>query len=410
MAPSGRPAMWATLRFIRLAGTFIWPAVTSTCISRTVSRPSSGRPVPARPAACPYPGLAAFGTDDAEWFFGRDRLTAELVVLLADLGQRGGMLMLVAPSGAGKSSLIQAGLIPAVRRGALPMAGSADWPLILFTPTAHPLAAARAADLPEPGGPESGRFLVVVDQLEELFTLAADESERREFIDWLWQLSRGDESGVPQALVVCGLRADFYAECANYPQLRDALATSQVFIGPMTQAELRQAIRFPALAAGLRVEDGLVELLLRDLGGDRSSDAGNYLAVGEPTGRRGRDYDAGRLPFLAHALQATWQQRAGHILTVAKYEETGGISHAIAITAERCFGRLQSAAQTNARAVFRRRCGSTTAVRTSAARSAARTCCRPAPILRASGPCSTPTPRADCSPSPRTRSRSPTRR
>jgi WD40 repeat protein len=234
------------------------------------------------------------------------------------------------------------------------MAGSADWPQILFTPTAHPLAAARAAGLPEPAGLESGRFLIVVDQLEELFTLADDESERREFIDWLWQLSRGDESGVPQALVVCGLRADFYAECANYPQLRDALATSQVFIGPMTQAELRQAIRFPAVAAGLRVEDGLVELLLRDLGGDHSRDAGNDLAVGESTGRRGRDYDAGRLPFLAHALQATWQQRAGHILTVAKYEETGGISHAIATTAERCFGRLQPAAQDDARAVFRR--------------------------------------------------------
>jgi WD40 repeat protein len=305
-------------------------------------------------AACPYPGLAAFGTNDAEWFFGRDRLTADLVILLAELSQRGGPLMLVAPSGAGKSSLIQAGLIPAIRRGALPTAGSADWPQILFTPTAHPLAAARAAGLPEPAGPESGRFVVVVDQLEELFTLAADESERREFIDWLWQLSRSDESGVPRALVVCGLRADFYADCANYPQLRDALATSQVFIGPMTQAELRQAIRFPALAAGLEVDDGLVELLLRDLGGDPGPDVDADLASGDRSGRRGRDYDAGRLPFLAHALQATWQQRAGHILTVAKYEETGGISHAIAITAERCFGRLQPAAQDDARAVFRR--------------------------------------------------------
>jgi hypothetical protein len=338
-------------------------------------------------SACPYPGLAAFSSTDAEWFFGRDRLTSDLTSLLAGLGDAGGPLMLVAPSGAGKSSLIQAGLMPAIRRGALPLAGSPDWPQVLFTPTAHPMRAAaasiaalggafaaagtradaghltevvghalraRSGQATEPAGTGPARIVIVVDQLEELFTLDSAESERREFIGWLWQLSRSDADGGPLAVVACGLRADFYGECASYPQLREALTASQVFVGPMSQFELRQAIRFPAQVAGLEIEDGLVELLLRDLGGEASGDASGDLDSGDSSGLGARDYDAGRLPFLAHALQATWQQRAGHVLTVAGYEATGGIPHAIATTAERCFKRLDPAARDEARAVFLR--------------------------------------------------------
>ena len=332
-------------------------------------------------SVCPYPGLAPFSTAEAEWFFGRDRLTADLLSLLTELNGRGGPLMVVAPSGAGKSSLLQAGLLPAIRRGALPVAGSADWPQMAFTPTAHPIHAAAtaiaalggefAAMLPaaEPcsddltaavdaglaarpdAGPGGAKVIIVVDQLEELFTLGAGEPARREFIEWLWRLSRrgdgADGSAASAALVTCGVRADFYAACADYPQLRTALQSSQVFVGPMSQAELRQAIRFPARAAGLEIEDGLVELLLRDLGGDQDAETA--------PGLDDYDYEAGRLPFLAHALQATWQQRSsGHVLTVDGYQATGGISRAIAITAERCFSRLDADAQDDARAVFLR--------------------------------------------------------
>ena len=278
---------------------------------------------------CPYPGLAAFSAAEADWFFGRDRLTADLLSLLTELKDTGSPLMMVAPSGAGKSSLLRAGLLPAVRRGALPVAGSRDWPQIVFTPTSQPMRAAAAAIAAlggdfaqvhaeaEPGGDEltarirAGlatrpttepgplQVIVVVDQMEELFTLGASEQVRREFIDWLCRLSRADDPSGPGALVICGVRADFYAACANYPQLRAALQASQIFVGPMSHAELRQAIRFPAQAAGLDIEDGLVELLLRDLGGDQEADTASGL--------EDHDYEAGRLPFLAHALQATWQ-------------------------------------------------------------------------------------------------------
>ena len=326
---------------------------------------------------CPYPGLAAFGSAQARWFFGRDRLTANLLEQLSDSLAEGGPLMVVAPSGAGKSSLLQAGLLPALTRGALPAAGSRHWPLIVFTPTAHPMqeaAAQIAATGNAPGGaaastmPEAdhltamlrcelatraeagpavaARAVIVVDQFEELFTLCDDEQERREFVDWLWQLAHPGVQEDTLALVVCGLRADFYAECANYPQLRQSLQASQTLVGPMSQAEVREAILYPAEAAGLDIEPGLVELLLRDLG---INPDGSDCAKDSPG-----DYDAGRLPLLAHALQATWQQRHGNMLTVDGYRATGGIRHAIASTAERAFGRLDPAGQREARNLFLR--------------------------------------------------------
>ncbi|WP_141578882.1 WD40 repeat domain-containing protein [Actinomadura sp. WMMA1423] len=300
---------------------------------------------------CPYPGLAAFGPGQARWFFGRDGLLATLTARLDDHARRGGLLMVVAPSGAGKSSLLRAGLVPALEDGALP--GSRHRPCRLLTPTADPvavltahLAAAAGVAAPEmaeatAGGPEptaaalraatrvegSGdgpRLVLVIDQFEELFTQCADESERRRFVDLISGLADADTAGEPPAaLVVCGLRSDFYTPCADHPRLRAALQDGQVLVGPMTRDELTEAIRFPAQDVGLEVEPGLVELLLRDLGADEH-----------------RGYEAGRLPLLAHALRTTWQQRHGHVLAVDGYRATGGIHQAVATTAEQIFNRL----------------------------------------------------------------------
>ncbi|GIH51657.1 WD40 repeat [Microbispora rosea] len=317
---------------------------------------------------CPYPGLAAFGPEQARWFFGRDRLLAELTARLDERARSGGPLMVVAPSGAGKSSLLRAGLLPALEDGAL--SGSRHWPQLLFTPGAQPMAAltktlerlpgidpgqvseaiaaeaqqcawmlherftARDAD-PDVVGP---RMIVVVDQLEELFTQCEDEPERHRFIEALAQLASPGFGGTrPVALVVCGLRSDFYTHCADYPLLRAALQDGQVFVGPMSQEELREAIQYPARDVGLEIEPGLVELLLRDLGATT-----------------GNGYETGRLPLLAHALRTTWQQRHGHTLTVEGYRVTGGIQQAVATTAERIFTGLSDADRRMARALFLR--------------------------------------------------------
>ncbi|NUP00380.1 MAG: hypothetical protein HOW59_20880 [Nonomuraea sp.] len=306
---------------------------------------------------CPYPGLAAFGPEQARWFFGRDELLAELKARLDERARSGGPVMVVAPSGAGKSSLLRAGLVPALEAGAVP--GSRHWPRLLFTPTDRPLAAltgnlaAGVGLTPEQvaAGPQecaatlrralrdrdAARAVVIVDQLEELFTLCADESERRRFVELICGLADPGPAGEPSAaLVVCGVRSDFYTSCADHPRLRSALRDGQVFAGPMSQDELREAIVCPAQDVGLTVEPGLAELLLRDLGAT------------------GGGYAAGRLPLLAHALRTTWQERHGHLLTVDGYRATGGIQKAVATTAERIFTGLEEADRQTARALFLR--------------------------------------------------------
>ncbi|WP_327105989.1 nSTAND1 domain-containing NTPase [Nonomuraea glycinis] len=318
---------------------------------------------------CPYPGLAPFGPEQARWFFGRDELVAELIDRLDRRLRTGGVQMVVGQSGAGKSSLLCAGLLARLRQGAL--AGSERWPAVVLTPTGDPLYALAAHLCALIGGdPDSvaaelaagsahldrlldrhaaaeGRgepFIVIVDQFEELFTLCADDGRRRLFIDLLTHLaSRPDGSGGrarPPVLVVAGVRADFYAACADHPPLRPALQDRPLLVGSMTGAQVHEAIVCPALDVGLDIEPGLIEVLLRDLGaGPRQGEAG---------------YEAGRLPLLAHALRVTWQQRHGATLTVEGYKTTGGIAHAIATTAEWVFAGLDDAGRRVARPLLLR--------------------------------------------------------
>ncbi|GAA3064931.1 WD40 repeat [Actinokineospora globicatena] len=307
---------------------------------------------------CPYPGLAEFRPDQAAWFFGRRHLVAAVVQRLDQRVETGGALLVVAPSGAGKSSLLRAGVLPALASGAVP--GSRAWPSVLMTPTEQPVQVlarylatlagtdpGRAADLVAHRPAElvarlraagrGVRLVVIVDQLEELFTACGDEWQRHAVLAVLDLLARRGPAGEPPvALVVYGLRADFYPRCAEYPPLRAAAFEGQVLVGPMSEEDLREAVLFPAQRAGLTVEPGLVELLLRDLGSAT------------------RTGQAGRLPLLAHALRVTWQQRHGSTLTVRGYQATGGIARAVATTAEDIFGKLTPQDQDLARSLFPR--------------------------------------------------------
>ncbi|MFE6828378.1 hypothetical protein [Streptomyces sp. NPDC057690] len=325
---------------------------------------------------CPYPGLAAFSAEQAQWFFGRDALVAKLLVRLDSCLAMGGALAVIAPSGAGKSSLLKAGLLPQLERGALP--GSAHWPRLWLTPTAHPMATlgarlseamfgsrgtsvdgvqrpvwspavlrrALAADDGDTGAER--RLVLVVDQLEELFTLCADERERRDFLDAVLHLADTGPGGEqPVGLVVFGLRSDFYTHCATHPGLLDTVERNQVIVGPLSRAGVREAILHPAHAVGLDVEPGLTQVLLRDLGASELDPA--QPGTDEPDA-----YEIGRLPLLAHALRATWLCRSGHVLTVDGYESTGSIAHSVTAEADRCFDHLAPQTQRTAQAVFLR--------------------------------------------------------
>ncbi|SHF82374.1 nSTAND1 domain-containing NTPase [Streptoalloteichus hindustanus] len=309
---------------------------------------------------CPYRGLAAFGPEDARWFFGRDRTTAALLSQAVDSVRIGMPLVVFGVSGAGKSSLLRAGLVPAVARGALPVTGSARWPALVMTPTAHPMAAlargvAQALDAPAregpaprswrealPPGPPDVRLVLVVDQFEELFTLCEDEAERLAFVRALREAAALDRAGQASALVVLGVRADYYDRCLAHPELLGAVQQNQFALGAMSRSELVEAIIAPARVARVNLEHGLVELMLRDLG----------VVPGAEHERT--SYDPGALPLLSHALLVTWQQRRDHDLTVAAYQRTGGIHGAVAATAERCFNRLDTDAQQAARRLLLR--------------------------------------------------------
>jgi WD40 repeat protein len=316
---------------------------------------------------CPYPGLAAFGRNQARWFHGREALISTLVDRLDQRRDRGGLQMVVAPSGAGKSSLLHAGLIPKLASGALP--GSKHWPVAVLTPTARPLEAlaaalvdqdkdatdmelpadtagwlARARSLGDPAV-DDRRVLVVVDQLEELFTTCSDPEQRQVFLQVLAALAAPQpaEDAGPVAVVILGVRADFYPACVQEPVLHAALQDHHLAVGPLSASELRDAILLPAHDVGLVVEPGLVDILLADLGGvddGRADHAANYAAD--------------RLPLLAHALRACWQQREGNTLTVAGYRITGGIRGAIQKTADDVYQRLDPTGQRIAEMVFRR--------------------------------------------------------
>jgi WD40 repeat protein/class 3 adenylate cyclase len=313
----------------------------------------SEAPTPGEP---PFKGLQYFDEADSDLFFGRELLTAKLVNRLRETGF---LSVIIGASGSGKSSLIRAGLIPALKKGEMlpdgtkPPEGSADWKVHVITPTAHPLqalateltresesvtAAATLMDdlMQDPRSlalflnrqnPKQ-HTLLALDQFEELFTLCRDEFEREAFIDNL--LTTLNQSGGSVTLILT-LRADFYAHLAQYPELRDAVAKQQEYIGPMAIEELRRAIEEPAKRGHWVFEPGLVDLILRDVGD-------------EP----------GALPLLSHALLETWKRRIGHTLTLKGYADAGGVRGAIAHTAEGVYQNLSSEEQTIARNIFLR--------------------------------------------------------
>ena len=296
-------------------------------------------PDPAAPEVCPFRGLAPFDSAHAEYFFGRERLVADLVARL--VGST--LIAVVGPSGSGKSSVLRAGLLPSLADGVLP--GSERWRQVVMRPGEHPLAEigralARVASgegEPEADDPLAAalgslapdeRVVLAVDQLEEIFTACRDERERGAFADALAALAADADQRV---VVVLGIRGDFYGRCAEYHQLSAQLSANTVLVGPMRRDELRRAIELPARRAGLRVEPSLVSALIGDV-------------ADEPGG----------LPLLSTTLVELWEERSGRTLREASYEASGGVSGAVARLAERAYRRLSEPQRERARAILLR--------------------------------------------------------
>ncbi len=235
---------------------------------------------------CPYRGLLPYDPEDAEVFFGREDDVAACLRRLRDAG----VLVVVGPSGVGKSSLVCAGVVASLAR--------AGTPVIVRRPGAHPLESVA-------GLKPRGHQTLVVDQAEEAVTLCVDPAERERFFT-----SLATHVGAGGGLVLT-LRADHLGDLAPYPAIARILEDGLYLLGPMREPDLRRAIEAPAKGAGLRLEPGLVDLVVRD-------------ADGEPAG----------LPMLSHVLRETWERREGSTLTVDGYKATGGIQHAVSQSAE----------------------------------------------------------------------------
>lgn len=236
---------------------------------------------------CPYPGLAPYGVDDAERFFGRDEDVGALVARV----RSGAIVTLVGPSGSGKSSVLRAGVVPRLR--------DSGRRVVVVDPDAAGLDTVRAIVHDEPS-------VLAIDQAEEL--LALPVGERDEILELVaaW-VGRGGS-------VILSLRSDFLDRATSVTGIGTALGRDVFALPPMDHERLRAAITGPADAAGLHRESGLIELVLRD--------AGDVTAT---------------LPAMSHALAATWERRDGRTLTIAGYESAGGIAGAIAQSAEQVY-------------------------------------------------------------------------
>ena len=318
--------------------------------SRIQARHGDRANTPAMPiqTANPFKGLRAFHEDDSSSFFGRDRLVADIIRRL-DSGIS--LIGLVGPSGSGKSSVARAGVIPALRKGAID--GSDRWVFAHMVPGAHPFAELEAAllraslDAPDSlseqlADRETGilravlrvlpeeqtRLVLVIDQFEELFTLVDDEARRANFLRGLLTAAQDPHGRVK---IIFTLRADFYDRPLRHPEFGTEMSAGIVNVVPMSPDELEAAARRPAEEAGVVLEPALLAALLADV-------------LGRPGG----------LPLFQYALTELFDRRTDQMLTLASYDSMGGVAGVLGRRAEAIYADLGPDEQAAARQLFLR--------------------------------------------------------
>jgi WD40 repeat protein/serine/threonine protein kinase len=297
----------------------------------------------------PYRGLRAFQQADSLYFFGRETLTNQLLERL----EADRFIALVGPSGSGKSSVIRAGLIPALRKNGLP--GSEKWFFVEVMPGAHPMVELEAGllsiaqnQLPGslleqlstdtrgllravsrvlPEG-EEGELFLFIDQFEEVFTLVKDTVERTVFLQSLVSAVSDPTS---RLRLVITLRADFYDRPLYHPTFGDLMRRSTEVVLPLTPEELERAIVAPLQKVGVQIEAGLVAAIVAEV-----------------------NQEPGALPLLQYALTELFDRRQNNVLTDASYHDIGGVLGALAGRAEEIYGQLTPDGRAAARQLFLR--------------------------------------------------------
>ena len=326
-----------------------------------MKRESLAETMPTPQPDCPFVGLRAYLEEDARWFFGR---SAQIDELLRRLAMKR-VLAVVGTSGSGKSSLVRAGLLPALKRGYLPEAGR-RWRVAVLRPRKSPLGelskalagvftsagsrqveeALRGTSLALPRlaqeflRPEEA-LLLFVDQFEEIFRfrqtarteIAYDEADA--FVKLL--LAAASQSLAPIYLVLT-MRSDYLGDCAVFPGLPELLNGTQYLTPVLTRQQLREVIDEPLGIVGCAAHPALTQRILNDVG-------------------YGLEHELDQLPVMQHALMRTWQKAKGsHILELAHYEQVNGMSGALDEHAEELLRSLSPAQTRVARKLFQQLC------------------------------------------------------
>ncbi|MGD2059876.1 MAG: BTAD domain-containing putative transcriptional regulator, partial [Acidimicrobiia bacterium] len=301
-------------------------------------------PAPRRVRRNPYKGLEPFDETDQAVFYGRD----DVIEALLDSVRARGLTAVVGASGSGKSSVVMAGLVPELRREALP--GSDEWFIVRMVPGTDPFeefrqsllgtamgrlsategdrarelryAFAQALD-----GPRS-QAVLIVDQFEELFSSVVDPATRKQFIDNLIDLAADHTHRVR---VVVTVRADFADRPLAQPLLGDLMSRGSILLAPMRPEQVEEVIRAPATRVGVQVEPGLVAEVIRDV-----SSSPAYL------------------PLLQYVLSELFEMRTEDRLTVSAYRSLGGVQGVLERRAEETFASLSAGAREASRQLFLR--------------------------------------------------------
>ena len=299
----------------------------------------------------PYKGLRAFQQADAADFFGRTSMIQQVLDRLQEQLVENNFLAVIGPSGSGKSSLVKAGVLPALRQGRVP--GSEHWFYAEMVPGEVPLEELAAALLsvstsPLPGIVEllrdsegglaegvawalpskDSRLVLMIDQFEEVFTQVEQESDRQQFLDLILNAVAAENSPV---IIIATLRADFYDRPLLYQGFGELIRKRTELVLPLNDEELEETITGPAYRVGAVLEEGLVETIIEDL----------------------RE-QPGALPLLQYALTELFERRDGALLTKAAYSDIGGTLGALAKRAEEVYLRFRDDGKEMARQMFLR--------------------------------------------------------
>lgn len=303
------------------------------------------------PTANPYKGLRAFEEADAVDFFGRETLVSQLVARMNEDTPYGRFLAVVGPSGSGKSSVVKAGLLPALRNGGVP--GSDRWFMAEFMPGDDPLqtlaiALQSVSIKPSPhllsqlqADPQGlvwgadraladvdADLVLIVDQFEELFTLVEDEAQRIQFLRLLTSAVTTPDSRVR---VIITIRADFMDRPLQYVEFGELIRHRTEFVLPLSQEEIEKVIVAPAQRAKMQVDADLIAAIVADV-----------------------RHEPGALPLLEYTLTELFERHEGRRLTLGAYRSIGGLTGAVAKRAEEVFTALKPEHQSAAQQIFLR--------------------------------------------------------